>query len=58
VPRLGGDPRVERRVLEFGVTEQYLDHPNVGVVLEQMGSKFLFGCDAASKWRLTANSIS
>src|SRR5216683_2916135 len=37
--RLGGDPRIERRVLEFGVTEQHLDHPNVGVVLEQMGGK-------------------
>src|SRR4030095_2572556 len=37
--RLGGDPRIERRVLEFGVTEQHLDHPNVGIVLEQMGGK-------------------
>ena len=37
--RLGGDPRIERRVLQFGVTEQHLDHPNVGIVLEQMGGK-------------------
>ena len=37
--RLGGDPGLERCVLEFGVTEQHLDHPNVGVVLEQMGGK-------------------
>ena len=37
--RLGGDPRVEGRVLELGVTEQYLDHPNVGVLLEQMRSE-------------------
>lgn len=37
--RLGGDPGIERRVLEFGVTEQHLDHPNVGVLLEQMGGK-------------------
>ena len=37
--RLGGDPRIERGVLEFGVTEQHLDHPDVGVLLEQMGGK-------------------
>jgi hypothetical protein len=32
--RLGGNPRVERRVLELGMTEQNLDDPNVGVLLE------------------------
>jgi hypothetical protein len=32
--RLGGNPRVERRVLQLGVTEQHLDHPNVGILLE------------------------
>src|SRR5262245_30070071 len=37
--RLGGNPRIERRVLELGVTEQNLDHANVGVLLEQMGGE-------------------
>src|SRR5216683_1756409 len=26
--RLGGDPRIERRAVELGVTEQNLDHPD------------------------------
>jgi hypothetical protein len=36
---VGGDLRIERRVLEFGVAEQHLDHPDVGILLEQMGGK-------------------
>src|SRR5215813_704715 len=37
--RFGGNPRIECRVLELGVTEQNLDDPNVGVSLEQMGGE-------------------
>jgi len=36
---LGGDTGIECRVVELGVTEQHLDHPNVGVLLEQMGGE-------------------
>src|ERR1700732_1660377 len=36
---LGGNPRVERGAIELGVTEQHLDDPNVGVLLEQMGGE-------------------
>src|SRR6266446_6657503 len=35
--RVGGDARIERRGVELGVTEQDLDHPNIDVLLEQMG---------------------
>jgi len=35
--RPGGNPRIERRVLELGVTKQNLDDSNIGVLLEQMG---------------------
>src|SRR5271170_117860 len=34
--RVDGDAGIERRRLEFGVSEQHLDHPNVDVLLEQM----------------------
>src|SRR5258706_308959 len=34
--RVGGDARVERRRLEFGVTQQDLDHPNIDVLFEQV----------------------
>jgi hypothetical protein len=34
---VGGDARVERRGLEPGVPEQNLDHPNIDVLLEQVG---------------------
>src|ERR1700730_7908922 len=37
--RLGGNPRIERRVLELGVTEQNLDDSNIGVLFKQMGSE-------------------
>ena len=37
--RLGGNTGIERRILELSVTKQHLDHPNVGVLLEQMGSE-------------------
>ena len=36
---LGGDPRVEGRVLKLGVPEQYLNHPNISVLLQQMGGE-------------------
>src|SRR5262250_1519988 len=35
--RVGSDARIERRRLEFGVTEQDLDHPNVNVLFKQVG---------------------
>ena len=37
--RLGGDAGVERRGVELGVTEQHLDHPNIDVLLEQVGGE-------------------
>ena len=37
--RLGGDARVERRRVELGMSEQNLDHPNIDVLLQQMGRK-------------------
>src|SRR5450432_3611023 len=37
--RLGGDARVERRGVELGMTEQHLDHPDIDVLLEQMGGE-------------------
>jgi hypothetical protein len=37
--RLGGDPRIERRGIELGVTEQHLDHANIDVLLEQVGGE-------------------
>src|SRR5215218_10912721 len=37
--RLGGDAGIERRGVELGVTEQDLDHPDIDVLLEQMGGK-------------------
>src|SRR5215469_17007139 len=37
--RVGGNPRIERRRLKFGVTEQDLDHPNINVLFKQMGRK-------------------
>ena len=37
--RLGGDAGVERRGVELGMTEQDLDHPDIDVLLEQMGGE-------------------
>ena len=37
--RLGGDAGVERRGVELGVPEQHLDHPDIDVLLEQMGGE-------------------
>ena len=37
--RLGGDARIERRGVELGMAEQDLDHPDIDVLLEQMGGK-------------------
>src|SRR6476661_8626673 len=37
--RLGGDARVERRGVELGMTEQNLDHPDIDVLLEQVGGE-------------------
>src|SRR5882757_2061000 len=36
---LGGDPRIERRGVELGVPQQDLDHPDIGVLLQQMRRK-------------------
>src|SRR6267154_5815639 len=37
--RLGGDPGIERRGVELGVTEQHLDDADIDVLLEQMGGE-------------------
>src|SRR5215813_5421793 len=37
--RLGGDAGIERRGVEFGVTKQDLDDPDIDVLLEQVGGK-------------------
>ncbi len=37
--RLGGHPRIERRAVEFGVTEQNLDDTDIHVLLQQMGGE-------------------
>src|SRR5262245_59136312 len=37
--RLGGHPRIERGRVELGVTEQDLDHPDIDVLLQQMGGE-------------------
>src|SRR5450631_4903620 len=36
---LGGDTRIERRGIELGMTQQDLDHPDIGVLYEQMCRK-------------------
>jgi hypothetical protein len=36
---VGGDAGVERRGVELGVAEQHLDHPNIDVLLQEMGGK-------------------
>jgi hypothetical protein len=36
---VGGDAGVERRCLKLGVTQQDLNHPNIDVLLEQVGRK-------------------
>src|SRR6266852_3796764 len=35
----GGDTRIERRGVELGMAQQDLDHPNVGVLFQQMRRK-------------------
>ncbi len=37
--RVGGDTRVERRRIKFGVTEQDLNHSDIGVLFQQMGGE-------------------
>src|SRR6266567_5673921 len=37
--RLGGDPGIERRGVELGVTEQHLDDADIDVLLQQMGGE-------------------
>src|SRR3979490_3397068 len=37
--RLGGDAGIERRGIELGVPEQHLDHPDIDVLLEQVGGE-------------------
>jgi hypothetical protein len=36
---LGGHPGVDGSCVQFGMTEQRLDHPNVDFALEQMGGE-------------------
>src|SRR5450631_2596473 len=36
---IGGDARIERRGVELGVPQQDLDHPNVDILLQQVGGK-------------------
>src|SRR5215468_789247 len=37
--RIGRNPRVERRRVEFGMTKQNLNHTNINILLQQMGAK-------------------
>jgi hypothetical protein len=37
--RLGGNPRIERRAVKLGVTEQNLDHADIDVLLQEMSGK-------------------
>src|SRR6266850_669372 len=37
--RLGGDAGIERRGVELGMAEQHLDHPDIDVLLEQVGGE-------------------
>src|SRR3954453_18710694 len=37
--RLDGDAGIERRAIELGVPEQHLDHPDIDVLLEQVGGE-------------------
>src|SRR5438445_10207489 len=37
--RLGGDAGIERRGVELGVTEQHLNHADIGVLLKQVGGE-------------------
>jgi hypothetical protein len=37
--RLGGDAGIERRGVELGVPEQHLDHPDIDVLLQQVGGE-------------------
>src|SRR6202166_1644303 len=36
---LGGDTRIERGGVELGMSQQDLDHPDIGVLLQKMGRK-------------------
>jgi hypothetical protein len=44
---VGGDAGVKRRGVELGVPKQNLDHPNIDVLLEQMGRESM----TQSVWR-------
>ena len=37
--RIGRDLRVARRRVELGMSEQHLDHPNIDILLQEMGGK-------------------
>src|SRR5215471_18817474 len=37
--RIGRNPRVERRRVEFGMTKQNLNHTNIDILLQQMRGK-------------------
>ena len=36
---VGGDARVERRRFQFRMSEQDLNHPDIGILLQKMGRK-------------------
>ena len=42
--RVGGHPRVERRRVQFGMPQQYLDHPDVSVLLQKVRGKAVPEC--------------
>ena len=37
--RAGGHARIKRRRVELGVAEQNLNHPDIDILLQQMGRK-------------------
>src|SRR5262252_4990182 len=42
--RADGDAGVERRRVELLVSEQHLDHPNIGLLLQEMGGRAVPQC--------------
>ena len=68
--RVDGDAGVERRRLQLGVAEQYLDHADVDALFEQMGGEAVpqgmrrhalgdpgpraAACTARTSWRVTS----
>ena len=37
--RLGGNPRIERRAVKLGMTEQNLNHAHIDVLFQEVGGK-------------------